>query len=81
MAQVAVISQLERAVRIYKATYDVSDEFFLDVLDIKSRTTWKNLRSGKREFSAKQMYQLARVLNVSLDEVYDMLPAINHVAH
>ncbi len=75
----ANISQLERAIRIYKATYDVNDEFFLDVLGIKSRTTWKNLRSGKREFSSKHLYQLSKLLAIPMDELYDMLPAINHV--
>ena len=74
----ANISELERAIRIYKATYDVTDEFFLDVLGISSRTTWKNLRSGKREFSAKHMYQLSKVLAVPMEELYAMLPAINH---
>lgn len=69
---------LEHALRIYKATYDVTDAFFMDVIGIKSRSTWKYLRTGKREFSAKQLHQLSIALGIGMNELYEMLPAINH---
>lgn len=69
---------LERAIRIYKATYDVTDTFFLDVLGLASRTTWKRLRTGKREFTVKQAFTLAETLGMDVVDLYRILPESNH---
>ena len=69
---------LERTLRIYKATYDVTDTFFLDLLGPMTRTTWKRIRDGKSEMSLRQAASLAHALGMTIDELYELSPSINH---
>ena len=74
----ANVSKFERALRVYKGTYDVNDTFFMDVIGIKSRTTWNRIRHGAVPLTVPQFRKLSDVLGMSMDELYEMLPDINH---
>lgn len=68
---------LERALKIYKATYDVTYDYFADLLDIR-RDAFLKKRKGQSQFSAKELHELSEALGMSMDECYELLPPINH---
>lgn len=74
----ANVSKFERALRVYKGTYDVNDTFFMDVIGVRSRTTWNRIRRGEVPMTVSQFHRLADVLDMPLDDLFEILPEVNH---
>lgn len=68
-------------IRVYKAKYNESDQFFLDLLGISRKTFWGK-RKGIAPFTAYEVFELADALGIDPRELYESMPkATNDPRH
>ena len=68
---------LDRALKVYKATYDWTNDRIMDLLGL-GHSAYASRRKGQTEFTARELHILSEMLGKSMEEVYEMLPEINH---
>lgn len=75
-------SPLDAEIGAYKGRYGVTNKFFYDLLGKDGKPLSKNSflakRRGKVEFTYREVKVLARTLGLSIDEISELLPEINH---
>lgn len=75
-------SPLDAELGAYKGRYAVSDSFFCDLLGKGGKPLYKDTytakRKGEREFTFREVWALSNTLGISLDELGELLPEINH---
>lgn len=71
------MSDLDTELRVYKARYKETNQFFCDLLGICEDALIKK-RKGIRQFTVREAKILADTLGMTLDELYEILPDINH---
>lgn len=70
------MSDLETEIRVYKARYKETNQFFCDLLGISEDAFIKKYK-GVRPFSVYEMFTLSETLQIDPLELYDMLPEVN----
>lgn len=71
------MSAIDTELNVYKARFQWTNEHLCEVLDI-SDTAFRSKRKGRAPFTARELKRLSELLGKSMDEIYDMLPEINH---
>lgn len=75
-------SPLDAEIGAYKGRYGVTNKFFYDLLGKDGKPLSKNSflakRRGDVEFTYREVKVLARTLGLSIDEISELLPEINH---
>ena len=73
---------LDAELGAYKGRYGLSNDFFLDVLGRDDKPLGKNpflaKRRGTQEFTFREVKVLADLLGMTLNEIDEILPEINH---
>lgn len=73
---------LDAELGAYKGRYGVNDQYVRDVLGRGDSALGKDAyirkRKGTVEFTARELKRLAEMLGMTLDQVYELLPEINH---
>ena len=76
------VKSLDAELRAYKGRYQLSNEYFLDVLGHDGHPLGKNpflaKRRGKQEFTWREVKLIADLLEMTLEEIDEYLPDINH---
>ena len=76
------ISKLDAELGAYKGRYGVNYQYFCDLLGKDGKPLYKDSliakRKGTKEFTVREAKVLADILRMSLDELYEILPDINH---
>ena len=66
----------ETEIRVYKARYLVTDQYFADLLGITRVSFWGK-RNGKTPFTAYELFTLSDTLGVDPRELYESFPEVN----
>lgn len=69
--------ELELRLRLYCARYEWTIGRVADVLGITPNTLLLK-RKGRREFTSKELFLLSELLDMSMVDLFDILPEVNH---
>ena len=70
------MTDIETEIRVYKARYMETNQFFCDLLGI-SEDAFIKKRKGMRPFTAFEVFTLADTLGIEVRELYESLPDVN----
>ena len=75
-------SPLDAEIGAYKGRYGVTNKYFCDLLGKNgkplNRESFLAKRKGQLEFTYREVKVLAKTLGLSIDEISELLPEINH---